>query len=127
MSDKVNSFEKEDKPLNIDECIDKAGGFGKLQWLLLIYAIIARQGVSFFLFNLPFSELVPRLEWYNQQLQIYEECVVSIKMILIKIFSRKKISALEEIWLTGKKLFILNLQILTLILKRFIKFYIHES
>ena len=48
--------------LDIDQAIDKAGGFGKLQWLMILFATIGYQGVNFFVYNLAFLELIPRLE-----------------------------------------------------------------
>ena len=48
---------------NIDEWIDKAGGFGKLQWIMIFYALFAFQGINFYIYNLSLLELVPRLEW----------------------------------------------------------------
>jgi len=47
---------------SIDQSLEKAGGFGRFQWLMLIYVAIAYQGTSFFISNLAYLELIPRLE-----------------------------------------------------------------
>lgn len=51
----------DDTPLNIDQLIVKAGGFGKLQWLVLCFALLSYNGINFFVYNLAFLELVPQL------------------------------------------------------------------
>ena len=56
----TNQIGKEDlKRYEIDTLIQKAGGFGLLQWWLMFYAIIASQGINYFMFNFQFLELVP--------------------------------------------------------------------
>ncbi|CAI2362935.1 unnamed protein product [Moneuplotes crassus] len=61
--------------LNIEQLIEKAGGFGRLQWIMLLYAVIAKQGASFFMYNLAYLELVPRLECYYIESE-FVECEV---------------------------------------------------
>ncbi|CAI2363843.1 unnamed protein product [Moneuplotes crassus] len=51
--------------LTIDECLQKAGGFGRLRWAMLVYAILAKQGTSYFIFALAFLELMPAFECRN--------------------------------------------------------------
>ncbi|CAI2363647.1 unnamed protein product [Moneuplotes crassus] len=62
------------RPLSIDECICRAGGFGRFQWMMMLYAPIARQGVSFFVYSLSFLELVPRLECLVEGTSVFEVC-----------------------------------------------------
>ena len=50
----------DDTPLNINQLIEKAGGFGKLQWLVLCFAILSYNGINFFVYNLAFLELMPQ-------------------------------------------------------------------
>ena len=47
---------------NVDQLIDKAGRFGKFQWLLILYILVTTSGVNFYITNLPYLELVPALK-----------------------------------------------------------------
>jgi len=38
-----------------------SGGFGRMQWLILIFAVIAYQGINIFVYNMAFLELMPKL------------------------------------------------------------------
>ncbi|CAI2363436.1 unnamed protein product [Moneuplotes crassus] len=64
------------KALSVDECIQRAGGFGRFQWVLMLWAGLARQGVSFYFYTLAYSELVPKLECKDLTLQTFEPCEV---------------------------------------------------
>ncbi|CAI2361450.1 unnamed protein product [Moneuplotes crassus] len=59
---------------DIDECIEKSGGFGKFQWLMIALATISLHGVNFFIYNLGFLELVPRLECLDSETGQFMEC-----------------------------------------------------
>ena len=57
-----NLISKDDlKRYDIETLIQKAGGFGRLQWLLLIYAIFAAQGINYFMYNFAYLELMPSI------------------------------------------------------------------
>ena len=47
------------KNYEIGTLIQKAGGFGKLQWLIILFGIIADQGINYFIFTIAYLELVP--------------------------------------------------------------------
>ena len=51
---------------DVNSILEKAGGFGKFQFFTMLAVILWNQGVGFFLFGLPFLELVPKLMWYNE-------------------------------------------------------------
>ena len=56
----ANVISKDDlKKYEIDTLMQKAGGFGRLQWFLMLFAIVASQGFSYFMYNFAFLELVP--------------------------------------------------------------------
>jgi len=50
---------------DIEQAIQRAGGFGRQQWLMLLFASFGYQGINFFIYNLAYLELVPRLECRN--------------------------------------------------------------
>ena len=49
---------------DIDQLINKAGGFGRFQWLILLFASVAYSGVNFYIYNLAYLQLVPALECF---------------------------------------------------------------
>ena len=51
------------KQYNVEELIDKAGKFGRFQWLVVMYVMITISGVNFYSTNLAYLELVPDLKW----------------------------------------------------------------
>ena len=56
----ANVISKDDlKKYEVDTLIQKAGGFGRLQWFLMLFAIVGSQGFSYFMYNFAFLELVP--------------------------------------------------------------------
>lgn len=57
----VSKENGEDTPYDINDLITKAGGFGRLQWLLLVFTMLTYQGINFFIYNLAFLELMPKL------------------------------------------------------------------
>ena len=63
----LDLIDKDDlKKYELDTLIQTAGGFGRLQWFLMIYVIIASQGFTYFMFNFAYLELVPKILWkYN--------------------------------------------------------------
>ncbi|CAI2360036.1 unnamed protein product [Moneuplotes crassus] len=69
-----NGNDTVDEGLNSNQLLEKAGGYGRMQWYILLYVVICRQGLSFILFSLPFSEIVPRLECYDQSSGAFLEC-----------------------------------------------------
>ena len=55
------------KRYDVDALIDKAGGFGRMQWWIIIFAFITNQGFNNFSYNFVYLELVPSLLWkYNE-------------------------------------------------------------
>ena len=50
------------KQYNVEELIDKAGKFGRFQWLVVMYVMITISGVNFYSTNLAYLELVPDLK-----------------------------------------------------------------
>ena len=46
---------------NANELLEKAGGFGKFQWLLMLYSVLTTSGVNFYIVSLPYLELTPLL------------------------------------------------------------------
>ena len=46
---------------NIEELMQKAGGFGCMQWLLLLYVLICGEGINIFAFTFAYLELVPKV------------------------------------------------------------------
>ena len=59
---------------DINNLIDQAGGFGKYQVLLMILGAIAYPGINFFVYNLAFLELVPKLECLYEGQTDYVTC-----------------------------------------------------
>lgn len=57
----MGSVTSDGRGYDIDQLINKAGGFGRMQWILLSFAICSYQGLNFFLYNFAYLELVPRL------------------------------------------------------------------
>ena len=47
---------------DINQLLLKAGGFGRFQKLLLLYATIAYWGINFYIYNLAYLQLVPALK-----------------------------------------------------------------
>lgn len=47
---------------DIDDLIIKAGGFGKMQWIIMLAAIILYQGIGSVVYNLAYLELVPYIK-----------------------------------------------------------------
>ncbi|CAI2364771.1 unnamed protein product [Moneuplotes crassus] len=62
--------------LTIEQLIQKAGGFGRFQWAMMIFGGLARQGATFFFYTLAYLELVPKLECKNPTVQTFETCEV---------------------------------------------------
>lgn len=58
----IGSVEEKPPVWDVDELIEQAGGFGRMQWLGIFLATISLHGVGFFIYNLGLLELVPRLE-----------------------------------------------------------------
>ena len=50
------------KQYSVEELIDKAGRFGRFQWLVVVYVMITISGVNFYSTNLAYLELVPDLK-----------------------------------------------------------------
>ena len=50
------------KQYSVEELIDKAGKFGRFQWLVVGYVMITISGVNFYSTNLAYLELVPDLK-----------------------------------------------------------------
>ena len=59
---------------DINQLIDQAGGFGRYQILLIVLGGIAYPGINFFIYNLAFLELVPKLECLYEGQTDYQIC-----------------------------------------------------
>ena len=59
---------------DIDTLIHKAGGFGRIQWLIMIFGIIADQGLNFFLWNIAYLELVPSILCKYTETSTFVKC-----------------------------------------------------
>ena len=46
---------------SIDTLLQKAGGFGRMQWCIIIFIFVSNQGFNFFSYNFAYLELVPSL------------------------------------------------------------------
>ena len=53
--------QEELKRYDIDVLLDKAGGFGRMQLMIIIFVFISNQGFNFFSYNFAYLELVPSL------------------------------------------------------------------
>lgn len=58
----------------IDDLINKAGGFGKMQYMILIFALLASQGLNYFVYSLAYLELVPSVLCKYSINDDYVEC-----------------------------------------------------
>ena len=47
---------------DINDLLEKAGGFGRFQWLVILYSGVFYHGMNFFIYNLAYLELVPNLK-----------------------------------------------------------------
>ena len=52
--------------------INKAGGWGRMQFIWLIFSLLAYQGPNFYAYNLSMLELVPRLLCRDEEGQLHE-------------------------------------------------------
>ena len=64
--------EEEDNEDEINQLLIKTGGFGRLQIIMIIALLFWYQGISFFLYGLPFFELVPKIMWQKGALEVFE-------------------------------------------------------
>ena len=47
---------------DIDQLFEKSGGFGRFQWLILLYVMVTYSGTNFYTYNLAYLELMPALK-----------------------------------------------------------------
>jgi MFS family permease len=59
---------------DIDDLFEKSGGFGKMQWLIVIFTILSYQGINFYIYNLAFLELMPKLLWKDASTGNFKTC-----------------------------------------------------
>ena len=71
-----NASDDNIKTYDIEELIDEADGFGKYQWLLLLYVVITYSGVNMYSTNLPYFELMPALKcnYTAEPQEGYQDC-----------------------------------------------------
>ena len=62
LSDPKYITEADLKKYTVNTLLEKAGGFGRMQWLLIMYSSFATQGINYFFFNFAYLELVPLIE-----------------------------------------------------------------
>ena len=60
------------KDESVDSLLTKAGGWGPMQFKSFFFAMLAFQGVNFYIYNLAYFELLPRLLCTTDGLEYHE-------------------------------------------------------
>ena len=96
-------IDKDDlKKYELDTLIQIAGGFGRLQWFLMIYSIVASQGFNYFMYNFAYLELVPNILWkYNQMINLCSAKTIKIYELTVRCISGKLTMKISIVSITG--------------------------
>ncbi|CAI2365422.1 unnamed protein product [Moneuplotes crassus] len=62
------------KVLNSEDCLVESGGFGKFQWLILLFGAIGLQGGNFFVYNMSLLLKMPGFECRSDVSKPFERC-----------------------------------------------------